>query len=153
MVPAITTGSTVKVWYTKDATKPVQDVAGNDLASLASGSAITASDVPTVTYTPADGGYLTSLSGNFTIDFSEAVYSDSACATALTNTTAGNITALKEDDNSGNAITHTATYNSTTHTITLNPSSNLDRERCRVCGADQRVVSRCRRNLRAGERV
>ena len=44
---------------------------------------------------------LTSLSGNLTIDFSEAVYSNSTCTTALTNTTAGTITALKEDDNSG----------------------------------------------------
>ena len=124
-VPSITAGSTVKAWYTKDATKPVEDAAGNDLASVASADALTITAAPTTTYTPSDGSYLTSLSGNVTIAFSSAVYSDSGCATALTNTTAGTITDLQQDDSDGTAIAHAATYDSTTHTITLDPSANL----------------------------
>ena len=123
-VPTIAASSVVKVWYTKG-TNAVEDGVGNDLASLASGSAVTATEAVTITIAPANGGYLTSLSGNLTIDFSAAVYSDSGCTTALTNTTAGTITDLQEDDSDGTTVAHAATYNSTTHTITLNPSSNL----------------------------
>ena len=119
---------TVKLYYTQDsnATKRVYDTAGNPLASLASASAITLGETAVAAaFLPADNGYLTALSGNLTIDFSGAVYSDSACATRLTNTTAGNITALKQNNNSGSAITHTASYSTTDNVITLNPSSDF----------------------------
>ena len=43
----------------------------------------------------------------------------------MTDTTAGNITDLKEDDNSGSAIGFAASYDATDYTITLNPSSDL----------------------------
>ena len=127
-VPSTTWAGTVKAYYTHDtdATKRVRDEAGNALAAIASGSAVslTAGTI-SAAFSPSDGGYLTSLSGNVVISFGSAAFSDNACATALTSATANAATDLKEDDASGNAITHTVTYDATARTITLDPSSDL----------------------------
>ena len=127
-VPSTTWAGTVKAYYTHDtdATKRVRDEAGNEMAAIASGSAVslTAGTI-SAAFSPSDGGYLTSLSGNVVISFGSAAFSDNACATALTSATANTATDLKEDDASGTAITHTVTYDATARTITLDPSSDL----------------------------
>ena len=104
------------------------DLAGNNIASkYTNTTTLTLNPVaePTVTYTPADGGYITSLSGTVMIAFSASAYSDSSCNDELTNTTAGTITDLRQDNATGTAITHTVTYSATNDTITLTPSSDL----------------------------
>ena len=132
MPSTIAAGSTAKVFYTKGSTV-VKDIADNELAALTEANGITLTDATvTITHSPSDGGYFTAAADNITIDFSQAVFSDSSCATALTSTTAGTITDLKENDSSGDTITHTAAYDATTHTITLNPGSNLTEGRCCV---------------------
>ena len=58
------------------------DLAGNNIASKYTfGTSLTLNPVsePTVTYTPADNGYITSLSGTVAIAFSANAYSDSSC--------------------------------------------------------------------------
>ena len=122
-VPAIAANSVVKAWYTAGTNK-VNDVAGNDMASLASGSAKTLVEAAAV-ITPSDGGYLTSVSGDVTIDFSTDIYSDSGCTTALTDTTAGTITDLRLTNATGTAVAHAATYATGTDTITLNPTADF----------------------------
>ena len=121
-VPSITDGSTVKVWYTAG-TNAVLDVAGNALASVPSGSAVTASEGVVAEITPWNGGYLKSVSGNVTVGFTGAVFTDSACTTAMDATGATGIITFKEDDNSGSAITKTVSYAS--NTATLDPSSDF----------------------------
>ena len=127
-VPETTWTGTVKVYYTQDtdSVKRVGDPAGNVFASITSANAITLSEAAVMaSFDPVDGGHFTSLTEDMAISFTRAVYSDSTCTTALTSTTAGNITALKENDNNGSAIAHTTTYDATDHTITLNPSYDL----------------------------
>ena len=41
---ALVTGNSVKVYYTKDNTKPVEDEAGNELASVTESNAVTATE-------------------------------------------------------------------------------------------------------------
>ena len=99
------------------------DVAGNT-AYTATAALAVAGGVPSTTWTPANNGYLTSLSGNITLVFGTDVYSDSGCATELTNTTADNAVTLGTT-NSNNNVNTTVTYTASDNTITITPDSNL----------------------------
>ena len=78
-------------------------------------------------FSPVNGGYMSAAeSGNdVTIDFSEAIYSDSACTIALTGTSAGTITDLRLVDSSGALVSHAVSYDGAEHIISLDPSDNF----------------------------
>ena len=99
------------------------DVAGNT-AYIATAALAIAGGAPTTTWTPANNGYLTSLSGSITLVFGSDVYSNSSCTTELTNTTADNAVTLGTT-NANNNIATTVTYTASTNTITITPDSNL----------------------------
>ena len=103
------------------------DAAGNTGYGVTAALTISAGSLtpPTVVFSPVNGAYTNTNSTNVTVDFSEAVYSDSACTTALDDTSAGTVSDLRVGNSSGTAIGHAATYSSSTHTITLDPTSNL----------------------------
>ena len=100
------------------------DVAGNTAYTATAALAI-AGGAPSTTWTPANNGYLTALSGSITLVFGSDVYSDSGCATELTNTTADNAVTLGTTNNSNNNIATTVTYTAASNTITITPDSNL----------------------------
>ena len=124
----LASGDSVKVYYTKGA-NAVTDEAGNEVATIAEANAVSATEGSpiVVALTPSDEGYVTSLSGVMRISFSDAVYSDSACANVLTSGTAGNITALKRNTSAGAVVAHTVSYDDSgeTNIITITPSSDL----------------------------
>ena len=127
-VPETVWTGVVKVYYTQDVddtSKRVKDVAGNVAVSLAEASALTAVSGASVSFTPADGGYLVSRSGNMTIGFSAVIYTDSACSVALNSSSAGGLVSLKQGGSSGTAISKSVSYNTGTRVITINPSSTL----------------------------
>ena len=99
------------------------DVAGNT-AYTATAALTVAGGAPTTTWTPANNGYLTSLSGSITLVFGSDVYSNNTCTTELTNTTADNAVTLGTT-NSNNNIATTVTYTAASNTITITPDSNL----------------------------
>ena len=99
------------------------DVAGNTAYTATAALAI-AGGAPSTTWTPANNGYLTALSGSITLVFGSDVYSDSGCATELTNTTADNAVTLGTTNNNNNIAT-TVTYTAASNTITITPDSNL----------------------------
>ena len=122
--------------YTEDSAKTVAlsdngkkacfsstDTAGN-VGYGATGTISVAGEVPTGTWTPTNGSTGNDNTINITVDFSEALYSDSGCATAMTNTTADNAVTLGTTDG-GNDIATTVTYSATDYTITINPDSDL----------------------------
>ena len=102
------------------------DAAGNTGYAATSALTITLGILaaPTVVFSPVNGGYAAG-NVNVTIDFDESIYSDSTCNTSLNNTTAESITDLREVNSGGTAIAHVATYDAATHTITLNPDSDI----------------------------
>ena len=126
-VPSTVWTGVVKAYYTQDSgdsTKRLKDAAGNVLASVGSGSAVTVTpETVEVSFVPADGGHLASLSGDLSVGFSGAVFTDSACGTAMDSTGFGNLFSLKEDDSSGAAIGHTVSYSGNTGTV--DPSSDF----------------------------
>ena len=81
LTSTVSAGNSVLAYYTKG-TNTITDVAGNTMASVAEDDAVSASQGARVSFVPADGGYLVSLSGNSLVGFSSAIYSDSSCATA-----------------------------------------------------------------------
>ena len=99
------------------------DVAGNT-AYTATAALTVAGGAPTTTWTPANNGYLTSLSGSITLVFGSDVYSNNTCTTELTNTTADNAVTLGTT-NSNNNVATTVTYTAASNTITITPDSNL----------------------------
>ena len=99
------------------------DVAGNTRYTATAALAV-AGDAPSTSWTPANNGYLTSLSGTITLVFGSDVYSDSGCATELTNTTADNAVTLGTT-NSNNNVATTVTYTAASNTITITPDADL----------------------------
>ena len=96
---ALVTGNSVKVWYTKDSTKPVEDEAGNELASLAEANAVTATTGAVAPSAPS-GLVLQSPSSSPGNDSTPVVrvtvgvtggtvmlYTDSGCSTAGSSAT------------------------------------------------------------------
>ena len=153
MPSTIAAGSTAKVFYTKGSTV-VKDIADNELAALTEANGITLTDATvTITHSPSDGGYFTAAADNITIDFSQAVFSENTCTTALTDATAGTITDLKENDSSGDTITHTAAYDATTPHHHPQPGQQPHRRRCCLRVADQRLVLLLKQQLYARARL
>ena len=99
------------------------DMAGN-IGYGVSAQLSVAGGVPTRTWTPVSGGYLTSLGGTITLAFGSDVYSNSSCTTELNDTTADNAVTLGTTSG-GNDIATTVTYTASTNTITIDPDSNL----------------------------
>ena len=77
---------------------------------------------PSITYSPADDGHSNADSGNITITFGSAIYTNST-GTAFTDTTIDDIITLKEDDNSGTAIANDVTISG--NVVTINPTNDL----------------------------
>ena len=123
MASAIAPGSTVTVAYSPGGSRYIKDRATNTLSSFSAQSVTGAVTPLAVTFTPVDSGYLTSVSGNVTVGFASAVYTDSACTVAMDATGADSIVTLKEDTSAGTDIGQTVTYAS--NTITINPDSDL----------------------------
>ena len=124
MSTAIADGSTVTLAYSPGS-RYILDVAGNTLAAISSQSVSEEVGEPTVVYTPADDSYINTNSANITIDFSANVYSETTCTTEVNATTAAALSDVRVTSAGGAAIAHTATYDATTDTITLDPTSNL----------------------------
>lgn len=87
---------------------------------------------PSATFTPSDGGTLSSVSDNITIDFDEAIRATDGKELINDGSTAashqknvGDLITLKETDSSGADVAFTATINSALNKITINPNSDL----------------------------
>ena len=80
--------------------------------------------VPAGVWSPTDGSSGNDNTINVTVDFTEALYSDNACANVMTNTTADDVVKLGTTDG-GDQVAKAVTYDSTNFTITMNPSSDL----------------------------
>ena len=103
-----------------------EDLAGNIGLAMTSTLSV-AGPVPDTTWSPVNNGYMTSLSGNVTLEFASNVYSDNTCATEFTNTTAGAAVTLGTTSG-GDDIAKTVTYDAATDTITIDPTSDFTDE-------------------------
>ena len=137
---AVKQGESLTLSYTQPAGKATKivDVAGNALASIPSGSAVSVTNntddtAPTVAFKLGEvaltGTVLsTDADGNIILTFSEPVYAD-ASATAFTADTVDDVITLTEDDADGDAIAFAVTVTTSganaNKVVTVNPSSNL----------------------------
>ena len=100
------------------------DVAGN-VGYGATSVLSVAGEVPAGVWSPTDGSTGNDNTINVTVDFSEALYSDNACANVMTNTTADDRVKLGTTDG-GDEVGYSASYDATNFTITMNPTNDLD---------------------------
>ena len=99
------------------------DAAGN-ITYAASAALAVSGPEPTRVWSPTNGTTTNASTANITHDFSSAIYSNSTCTTAFTNTTVDNLVKLGTTSG-GNDVANDATYNSSTHTITIDPTNTL----------------------------
>ena len=99
------------------------DTAGNTGYAATPALAISGGE-PVRVWSPTDGSTTNNNSTNITHDFAAAIYADSGCATALTDTTADDRVTLGTTDG-GNDIDATVTYNAVSNTITIDPDAVL----------------------------
>lgn len=104
---------------------PVEDF--NNNATVATSITFTTGDTlpPSLIFSPADGGVNASAVGNITITFSEPIRKTDGSALTIADIEGG-VVELKETNNSGTAVTFTATINGGNTIITLNPSTTLN---------------------------
>ena len=90
-------------------------------------SGVAYAEAPTVVFSPVDGGYMSAAESgdDVTVDFSGAVYADSACTAALDGTSAGGVTDVRLVDSSGTAVSHEVSYDGAEHIISLDPDASF----------------------------
>jgi uncharacterized repeat protein (TIGR02059 family) len=109
----------ITVSYTPPVTNPLQDVAGNDVLTIASRTVITDTAPPTLlalSSTPADGATSVAVDGNIVLNFSESVQIGT-----------GNIkiVSLNGTDNRTISITDASQVTVSGNTVTINPTTDL----------------------------
>ena len=99
------------------------DTAGNTAYSATAALSVSAENLTRV-WNITDGSAINDDAMDVTHDFSAAIYSDSSCTTALTNTTAGNLMKLGTTAG-GNDVGKSVSYDATDFTIAIDPTNTL----------------------------
>ena len=133
---AVKQGETVTLRYTQPAgaAAKIADLAGNVMASIPSGSAVSVTNntddtAPTVAFAPANGARSNAKSADIVLTFSEPVYADTS-ATAFTSDTVDDIIVLNKTGVGGTAIPFTVSVTTTgantNKVVTINPKNDLE---------------------------